>query len=354
MNKKMKSTYKNIFFLVLLTPVLAFGQVERSKEISKSYDVSPQGALSIDNKYGDVHVDTWDRNRVEVVITVTAVKGSAQKAEEYLDKVDFEIRDGNKDDLEFKTVFNGNINNRRNEKLEIEYQVKAPSTLNLNMKNNYGNLYIAESSGDANIRVGYGNLKADKLTGDVYLKVSYGNGEVEAVSDGEIIASYSNLSVDNLGDVEITNNYSNMDFGDAGTVDISNKYGNLTMESAKNLEGYSKYGSVKVDKIYESLVFDGTHGGGIKAYWISKDFVKVDVESSYAAIVLKFEKGFGAKLDAEMRYCDLKNYDIPFNHSFIDEGGTQKIYRGQLGSSSGSGVIRIDSGYGNAKISYVD
>lgn len=354
MNKKMKSIYRQLFVIAFLVPTLAIGQVERTKEISKSYDVTARGSLTIDNKYGDVHVETWDRNRVEVVITVTAIKGSAQTAEEYLDKVDFVIRDSDKNDLEFKTVFNGNINNRRNERLEIEYNVKAPKTLTLGMDNSYGNLYIGESSGDANIKVGYGNLKADRLTGNVYLKVAYGNGEVDAISKGEIIASYSNLSVDNLGDVEVTNNYSNMDLGEAGTIEIANKYGNMTLQSVKNLDGYCKYGSVKVDKLYESLVFDATHGGGIKVYWISKDFLKVDIESSYASIMLVFEKGFGANMDAEMNYCDLKNNDIPFDHTFVDEGGTQKIYRGQLGSASGRSTIIIESGYGSARLSYAN
>ena len=168
----MKSIYKYTLLVFLLAPISVLAQVERTKEINKSYTVSNDGSLSIDNKYGDVHIETWDQNRVEVEIIVKAIKSSASKAEEYLDKVEIDISDDNKNDLSFKTMISGNINNQNQERLEIDYNVKAPTSFNTNLKNSYGNLYMDNSTGDADIKVAYGNLKADDLTGEVYLKVS--------------------------------------------------------------------------------------------------------------------------------------------------------------------------------------
>jgi hypothetical protein len=350
----MKSIYKQTLLVCFLAPIVAFAQVERTKEITKNYTVSAQGSLSIDNKYGDVHIETWEQNKVVLEITITAVKSSASKAEEYLEKVEIDISDGNKNDLAFKTILSGNINNRNNERLEIDYNVKAPSTFNMNLKNSYGNMYMGNSTGNSDIKVAYGNLKADELTGEVNLRVSYGNGEVDKVGNGSLVVNYSNLSIDDLGNVDVTNNYSNIELGKGGDADISNKYGNVTLEAAKSLKGYSKYGSVKIEKLYESIVYDLQHGGGLKVYWISKDFTKIDIESSYASVTLNFEKGMSAEIDAEMKYCDLKNYDIPFDHTFVDESGTQKIYRGTLGAGGAKSRILINSGYGNVKMSYVD
>ena len=350
----MKSIYKHSLILLILTPVIAFGQVDKSKEIDKAYDVSSQGSLSIENKYGDVHIDTWERNRVEVNIVVKATKGSASKAQDYLDKVDIEISDNNKNDLSFKTIISGNINNGRGESLEINYNVKAPASFAMALKNSYGSLYLGNTSGDVQLKIAYGNVKVDKMTGDVNLKVSYGNGEVASIDNGIMVVSYSNLAVEDLGDVDITNNYSNIDLGHTGDVEVGNRYGNVTMEVNKSLKGYSKYGNVKIEKVYESIAFDIMHGGGLKVGWISKNFTKIDIESSYASVILKFEKGMSAELDADMKYCDLKNYDIPFEHSFIDESGTQKEYLGKLGTGSGTSKITVTSGYGNVKISYAD
>ena len=350
----MKLIYKSSFFLLVFMPVLAISQVDKSKEINKTYDFSAQGRLSLENKYGDMHIDTWDKNRVEVRVVVKARKSSESKAQEYLNKVEIDISDNNKNDLSFKTIINGSINNRNDDRLEIDYHVKAPIGFSMALKNSYGNLYLGNTDGDVQLKVAYGNLKVDKMSGTVNLKVSYGNGEVESIGSGAMVVSYSNLSVEKIGNVDLTNNYSNIDLGETSDVEVSNKYGNVTMDANRSLKGFSKYGSVKIAKLYESISFDITHGGGLKVGWISKNFSKIDIESSYASVVLKFEKGMSAMLDAEMKYCDLKNYDIPFDHTFVDESGTQKEYRGKLGAGSGTSRISIVSGYGNVKISYAN
>ena len=350
----MKSIYKYSFFLLAFLPFVAIGQVDKSKEINKSYDVSAQGKLRIENKYGDVHIETWSQNRVEVNIIVKVQKSSESKAQEYLDKVEIDIDDNNKNDLSFVTMINGSINNRNGERLEIDYNVKAPVSFSQSLKNSYGSLYLGDSDGDVQLHIAYGNVKVDKLSGNVNLKVSYGNGEVESIGSGSLIVSYSNLSVEKIGNVELTNNYSNIDLGETRDVEVSNKYGNVTLDVNRSLKGFSKYGSVKAEKVYNSISMDITHGGGLKVNWISKDFTNIDVESSYASVQLKFEKGMSAQLDADMKYCDLKNYDIPFDHTFVDESGSQKEYRGKLGSGTGNSRIKIVSGYGNIKISYAD
>lgn len=350
----MKSIYNISFFLLSLSPFIALAQVDRSKEINKTYDVSAKGRLSIDNKYGDVHIDTWERNRVEINIVVKATKKTTAKAQEYLDKVEIDISDDNKNDLSFKTIINGNINNSRGDNLEIDYNIKAPVGFSMTLRNSYGSLYLGNTSGEVQLKIAYGNVKVDEMTGDVNLKVSYGNGEIESISNGIMTVSYSNLSVEDIGDVEITNNYSNIELGTTQDVELSNRYGNVTMEANNSLKGYSKYGNVKIARLYKSISLDIMHGGGLKVGWIGKSFTKIDIESSYASVVLKFEKGMSAEFEADMKYCDLKNYNIPFDHSFIDESGSQKTYRGILGTGNGKGKISLNSAYGNVKISYAE
>ena len=317
--------------------------------------VSGKGSLSVDSKYGDVHVDTWDKNEVDVYVKVEITNSSASKAESYLEKIKINIDDSSPESLAFKTVIDGNINNNRSgDRMDIEYRIKVPKSLNLNLKNSYGNTYLGDSEGKLALNEAYGNFKLGEISGPVRIKLSYGNGQVEKVSDGEVEVRYSNLDVDNAGNVEISNSYSNIDIGTSMDVDLSNKYGNMTWKSVTSIDGYSKYGNVKVGKLYKNLEFEVMYGGGIKVDWISKDFSKIDVESSYATVALKFQRGMSAMLDAELKYCDLKKYDMEFDHSYMDESGSQKIYRGKLGKGSFSSTINVVSEYGTVKMSYAD
>lgn len=346
--------FKITTILFILTPFLIFGQTTKSKEVKKHYNVSADGNLAIDSKYGNVHIETWLKNEVDLTITIEVTKRNEAKAQQYLDKISIDIDDASANNLSFKTMISGNIDNSGDDRIKIEYRVKVPASLNLKLKNSYGNLFLQDASGKMNINVSYGNIKIGELTGPVDLKLSYGNGEVEKINNGDIVVRYSNLDIEDTGIVDVSNSYSNIDFGNSKDVDLTNKYGNLTWRSVNNLNGSSKYGNVKVAKLYESLTFDIMYGGGIKVAWISKDFRNIDVESSYATVSLKFEKGMSAQLDAEMKYCNLKNYDIEFDHSYIDESGSMKYYKGKLGKGSFSSRIKISSAYGTVKLGYTD
>ena len=348
------SQFRITTILLLLTPFFVFGQVTKTKEVKKHYSVSANGHMAIDSKYGDVHIETWDKNEVDVVIKIKATKRSEAKAQQYLDKITIDIDDASKNNLSFKTMINGSLDNKNDERIEIIYQIKAPATLNMKLKNSYGNMYLEDASGGMSISVAYGNVNIGKLSGELEFKLSYGNGEIDQINHGEVIARYSNLDIESAGNVEVSNSYSNIAIGKSKDVELSNKYGNLTWSSLNRLSGYSKYGNVKISKLYNALTFDVMYGGGIKVGWISKDFTAIEVESSYATVVLKFQQGMSAMLDAEMKYCDLKNYDIEFDHSFIDESGSMKYYKGKLGKGDYSSKIKISSDYGNVKMGYVD
>ena len=346
------SQFKIATLMLVLSPCIVFGQVTKSKEIKKHYNVSGDGNLTIGSKYGDVHVETWDKNEVDIDITIEMTKRSEAKALQYLDKIEIVIDDASVDDLSFTTTINGSLDNSRNDRMKIVYQVKVPVSLNMNLANKYGNLYLADSRGKMTINVAYGNIKIGELDGSIDLKLSYGNGEVDRVNDGEVVARYSNLEIDDTGNLEVSNSYSNLDFGKSEEVDLINKYGNLTWEGLNNLKGTSKYGSVKIEKLYKSLVLETRYGSGVKVNWISRDFSYIDIESSYATVTLKFQPGMAASLDAELKYGDLKNYDIEFDHSYIDESGSMTTYKGKLGKGPSSGKIKISSAYGNVKMSY--
>jgi hypothetical protein len=348
------SLFKLAAVLLFLMPFFVVAQVTKTKEVKKHYNVSGNGHLSIDSKYGNIHIETWDKSEVDLTVKIEVTKRSESKAQQYLDKISIDIDDGSSNNLAFKTMIDGSLNNDNGDRIKIEYKVMVPESLNMNLKNSYGNLYLQDASGKIAVNVSYGNFKIGELSGQIDLKLSYGNGEVEKVTDGEIIVRYSNLEIEDAGNVDVSNSYSNIDFGKSGDVDLTNKYGNLTWESLDKLDGYSKYGNVKVAKLYKSLIFDVMYGGGIKVAWISKDFSEIDIESSYATVSLKFQEGMSAMLDAEMKYCDLKYNDVAFDHSFIDESGSKKYYKGKLGKGSYASKIKILSAYGNVKISYAD
>ncbi len=341
-----------IIVLVLATSSVLLAQNEVSKKIEKSYTVSGNGSFSINGKYGDIHIDTWDAKKVEVKVVIEVKKRTEKLAQQMLDKISISIDDSNIESLSFRTNIDGSINNKSGDRLKIEYWIKAPKSLAYSIKNSYGNFYIADNTGDNNFKIAYGNIKAGEGTGNTTLKVSYGNGEIKGMQSGSMNISYSNLSFESIGTVEMVNNYSNIDAENAKEVSIENRYGNFKVKSLGKLKGTSKYGNVTIGRLYKEIDF----AGGVKVRWISKDFEKINIAAKYEAIELNFEEGFGATIEAEMTYCTLKMGEIPFDYSQIREKAQHSYYKGIIGDKSRAGnrIVSIKSSYGNAKLEYAD
>jgi len=342
-------------FLILILvglPNIIFAQYEVTKKLTRSYNVSGKGSLEINGKYGDIHIDTWDAKTVELKVEIEVLKRSEKQAREMLDRISIGIDDHDSEALSFRTNIDGAFNNRSGEKLKIKYWIKAPKSLAYRIKNTYGNFYIADNTGKNDFKIAYGNIKAEECNGKTALRLSYGNGEVERMEGGTLIINYSNLSVGDIEKSSIENNYSNLDAEDVNILNIENRYGKFKAKSLKSIRGSSKYGSVIIEKLYKKIDFDG----GIKVNWISKDFEKIMIEAKYGAIELKFEKGFGANLDADMTYCTLKFGEVPFDYSQIREKAQHNYYKGIIGDTSKAGnrIVSIKSSYGNAKIKYAD
>ena len=104
-----------IGIIICLSLLIASGSVlgqsftTRSKQVKKSYNLTKKTRLAIDNKYGDVHINTWDQNRMEVTVTIKAEKRSEDRAQQLLEQVEIEIN-GNESTgtIEFETHIRGN------------------------------------------------------------------------------------------------------------------------------------------------------------------------------------------------------------------------------------------------------
>lgn len=337
--------------IVFLPVAILLAQVEKTKTVTRTFNVTPDTKLSVTNKFGEVHIETWDKNVIDLKVTVTAEKRSESAAEEYLDRVDIDISES-AGLIEVETEISGSINNRSGERLTIDYKISMPKTNDLDIKHSYGSLYLGDVSGHVDLKMSYGDMRVETLSGESDVKLSYGNGEMEGMKGGMLSIGYSNLSAENLGNVELMSQYSNVELTSAKILELSNKYGKVEIGEANTIRGSSKYGNLEVDKLWNTVVLDLLHGNGVEIDWISKGFDLIDIDASYAGSSLKFEKGFYAELEGYFKYCDLKYDDEDFDFSYVEKGTTSSEYKGRIGTGSGNSKIKLESSYGSIRIGY--
>jgi hypothetical protein len=79
-------------------------QSEKKKSYSKSYPVSGNDKISLTNSFGELRINTWDKNEVKVDVTITGKGSTDERAQEIIDRIT--IEDGKSSSgVYFKTNF---------------------------------------------------------------------------------------------------------------------------------------------------------------------------------------------------------------------------------------------------------
>ncbi len=69
---------------------------KKRKTYTKSYNVSTSDRISFTNQFGELKINTWDKNEVKATVTITAEASTDEKAQAILDHIT--IEDGKNSD----------------------------------------------------------------------------------------------------------------------------------------------------------------------------------------------------------------------------------------------------------------
>lgn len=342
-----------ILLAMMLNQALASATEEdRIKEIRKSYKVTSDTEISISNSFGKVHIDTWNKNELDVNIRIVVRGRTAERAEELLDRINVSINDSNpQSEISFHTSIPSKMNTRENESFEINYDVSMPRNNAIEVRNSFGDTYIGDLDGEINLDVSYGNLTAGFFSGEADVKISFGNGvsEMAGMNNGDLKISYSKLEVGRLGTVDLDAQFSTVSVEIANTVDLIAKYGKVEIDEIQIIEADVDFSGFEVGKLGKSLDLDVDYGNEVLIGGVSADTEFLKIQNSFGPVSLEMEDDLNGTLEAEMSYCDLKYPEGMIDFKKIIKDNTSKEYEGIIGNGSNT-RIEIVSKYGNVKI----
>jgi DUF4097 and DUF4098 domain-containing protein YvlB len=144
-----------------------------TEEFHKTYALTPDGRMELDNINGAVHISTWDQNEVKV----DAVKYADSK--DRLDEAHIEI-DADKDHISIRTKYpehdhwGANVN-----PASVEYTLTVPRAARLDeIKLINGSLDVTGTDGEVRASCINGKLEAHSLSGRAMLSTI--NGRLDA------------------------------------------------------------------------------------------------------------------------------------------------------------------------------
>jgi len=299
---------------------------DRVKNYSKTYSADANDVLSIENKYGNVTVNTWNRNEVKVDVQVKVSAGSDDATQKLLDNVN--ISDSKNGSLiSFRTII-GEVKSSwysvfqggSSKKMEINYTVYMPAKNELVIDDRYGAIYLPDLDGKVTINSAYGSLKAKSLTNESTLRVKYGNANIDNLNNSTIQLSYGELTIGSVN---------------ALTADVS-------------------YSPVKIARLHTSAAINLRYGGGLQIGDLDRAVKSLEIYSSYSNVDIGLSGDENADFAIVTRYGDFNYGDHAFTITAKnpdDEKGfhSTKSYKGYIGRANSGKSITINSSYGNVK-----
>ncbi len=353
--KKLKFDFllATALWIISCLPGYARQNYEETKQVNKTYTVTSSTAISFTNSFGRMHVNTWDKNQVQVSIEIITRSGNESRAKELLDGIRIDIDDANPSTgISFKTVIPEGRTSGNNTSMEINYSVNVPKNNPLYLRNSFGDCYLGDYAGKTTIRVSYGNLNTGNLEGSNDIDLSFGGGtsKIDGMKSGELKISYSSMDIGPMGQVDINSQFSNLeaDKWEAGT--LVAKYGQVSFGEIGSIQATVNFSPFRIDKLDRRLNLDIQYGGQTEIRNISNDLQSLDIESSFGPVRLDLPPELNAALTVHVEFGNF-NYDkgnIDFNR--INEGNTSKDYEGKIGKGSTTVAISVTAKYGDVRI----
>lgn len=359
----MRTTLYKLLFILALAPSLMFcsngtkfnntGKHTKEKKISKKFSVSPDALLKISNSYGNIDITTWDQNTVSIEVIIKTNGNDEEKVREKLDEINVEFKQTGAG-VSARTLFSKQnaswwsaiFSGSSNVNMEVNYIVRAPVTNNVDLSNDYGNIYLDKLTGNSKISCDYGRLDIGELRGNSNnINFDYSrNSSFGYINRALINADYSEFTVEDARSLDINADYTNSKVKRVELLQFNCDYGSLTVDKVKRINGNGDYLSTKIGELFQSADLDLDYGSA-SIEKIIKGAGDVKINTDYTGVKIGYDASHSFKFALTSSYGSVKGLD-GFEINKQSQSSNNKSYSGHHLNTSGSGNIVINSSYG--------
>ncbi len=347
----MKNRYKilAVLFFIFTFSLQAREIVE--KHFNKSYDVTNNSSLLLDNRFGSIVIKNTESNSIEIDINVKVEANSESKAQEISDRINIIIAKVGNSIKAVTEIQNSSF--RGNVQLDIDYLITMPSSLNTKLEMKYGKVTIDHISGDFDGVVKYGGIVINSLLNNEKgrinnLYLAYCDGShIEKAGRLKLDLAYSDCQIASTEAIHFDIKYSDLKIGDALMVKGDLAYSDLNIRNVKDVSVEGRYSDMLFRSVKKSGVIDSKYGD-IEINQLLSGFDLLKVNASYSDVEVEVESGADYNVVFDISYGDL---DMPSMYLLENDiGNTSKYYRGFVGSEESHSEMSIVNRYGDITV----
>jgi len=359
--KTMRVISATLAFLLMVSCAFA-AKGRLNKVFDREFAVKESTKLYIENKYGQINVENWDKNQISIHVEVKVDNPNDEKAKIMLDAIDIEFSETD-NVVSAITKFNQDImkSNKRlfssisNDEMSIDYMIKMPKNVEVDLNNKYGDIFINELTGKVLVNLKYGNIRVNKFErGDAKdintLVVGYGSATLGDVNWLKVEIKYGNLKVDKARAIVILSKYSKVNIDKVNSLVVDSKYDDYTLGSLANIVGESGYTNISINDLSKKLNLT-TKYGDVKISNVADNFESIVFNGAYTGLKAGINSNVSYKIDAVVSYGNIK-FDAPTAKINRIEQNTSTELNGVIGASEATNSkVYVRAKYGSVTLS---
>ena len=297
---KTKTLVLTTIFFLLSVSARAIEEVKRT--ISKEFSVSADDEIIVINKYGNLTIAEWEKNKVSFIVEITGRGEKTQIAQKMADRVSVDFNKKNKN-ISAETIFQEIKFNCNNCGTTVNYTINVPTDVYLNLTNKYGNIVLSKTNRSFRCNLKSGTLTATRLSGE----------------SNSADVKYGNLTLEKVGTLKFTSGYSNNKIGSANKINLVSKYDSFKIRSLGKLNMTSDYSKFDIGELKESFIAPAIRYGKVKIEKIAAGFNEINIGASYTPIHLGITSRHNFQAKLYNRYGDIKTNGLTFHHVNFDD-----------------------------------
>ncbi len=282
------------------------------KEIVRLLQVNPNTLLNIQNHNGDISFELWQKNEVEIKVIIEVESPKVKFLNRYIEAILIhEIKNGDEHTFISKvdpSKLDMSFRNGRS-KYRINYFVKHPVYLNVNIQNKNGDILFDEISGNISVKLSYGKLNIKNLTSDETKKLpkiilTNAKAYIQKTEFLDAELNNSKLIINDAKSLIINSSYSVIDLHRTHYIKINSRYDNYYISDVTKILLKSKFSEIKISQII-SYADISVNYGSIVINKITGEFSEGVFDINYSNLNIKLSYDACLKIDSHVIYGDI-------------------------------------------------
>ncbi len=348
--------------LVFCSAFKAIDLEESKKYINKSFAIDRDSYVEIENKYGDIVFESWDKDSVSFDIEIIARSEKPQNLQDMLAKIDVEFMDASSfviaetqwaDNVSFftKRTYDLKQGLGSQDKIEVNYVVKIPNWISLDVTNRFGNVYLTRHFGDVEVFVSYGDFRAREIKKGKKIEVKYGKLKVKTIDYGNIILSGAkSADIEEAGELIVESSSSEIEIEEIKKINIRSKHDEIFIESIEELQGTFTLSDTKIQNLRKNMS-TSMKMGSLRIIEADAMANKISIEANKADIFVGVPDYFDGQVELDLTN-DPTALEYPKTMEIMQtgvDGDKRLIIKGKLGTGDGP-LVQVTNTQGFVQI----